>query len=851
MSTPRIQLTSVSESDFEDGNDDTRTTTKLLQDTHSLFDYSEHEESVTPIDYMSGYIRNFLQSSCIKLVSDVDNGADGEDDGRRNEEKFAWFELYFDLIFVAFILELGFLLKVLTLEDGSARKWQHYGETILLFVTGWLTWAHSNMIMTRFRVHGAFRFLIFLMSAFTIMVASLSVVVDTESSGTDEYYNSGARRRAPMIFLLGTRICFALLYVAAVRFEESTRAMCKWYIYGFLISCAILLTGSCIGHHAEADSREFLWTAAVLVEMIMYPLTSYLTPEEDQLPIDMDHNIERNELWIVIVIGESMLSLVTTPRDLSASGVDFYFTMALAIGIVIELMRIYEQSQPEHEIGFDQHANDISTSRGMLFNFFHLLISIGLFMVGVALKFFMTYVKEPEKEKTLYAVMFTSGISIALFFINMARCTHKWGSYPVLGYENGRTYLLVLHHALSFGIFPLGFTVANKAHRITTTPTPSTLPRVRRDDTNLGESDYTYEQTGLLSPLALLGTVLAFLLIIDIIETLLEVPPFVFEVFEQHRKQRHTLARADSGLSSGTVHSRTTTSALAPMHRHSIRYPASEAHVTRTVAHETHSIGTVHHRRSLPAIAAPLRGWALVRSKLLSSHSTPQIPQVASMADVVHHMLETHRHVRVPGQLADSLPCFNFREYVPRPLSSHHSRTSLHSGSNVVRRRGSDRSLKHTSDPAYRSASLDSRVSRSSHRSTGSHRRHDGFLRFFHHHHQTTSAKGHAHSNEHLDVVMEDHARREEATHSGAMHPSALHHAHGIRTDAQPHRHSLAPPEKHVSFKSIPEPNAEPSLPEVHPAAATRPNDHTDFQREGLHPAVVKSGPRHISVYHL
>lgn len=92
-----------------------------------------------------------------------------------NSNNTTWFELYFDLMFVAYILVLGNLLKSISNDETTGSRWRHLWETNLLFFLGycyihithachapahsrlrcggsrcrWLTWTHLNMYMAR------------------------------------------------------------------------------------------------------------------------------------------------------------------------------------------------------------------------------------------------------------------------------------------------------------------------------------------------------------------------------------------------------------------------------------------------------------------------------------------------------------------------------------------------------------------------------------------------------------------------------------------------------------------------------------------------------------------------------
>eukprot|EP00035_Acanthoeca_spectabilis_P013863 m.260761 g.260761 ORF g.260761 m.260761 type:complete len:218 (-) comp15990_c0_seq20:4642-5295(-) len=94
-----------------------------------------------------------------------------------NSNNTTWFELYFDLMFVAYILVLGNLLKSISNDETTGSRWRHLWETNLLFFLGWLTWTHLNMYMASFQPLGMVRFVQFALSAFMMALASVVVSV--------------------------------------------------------------------------------------------------------------------------------------------------------------------------------------------------------------------------------------------------------------------------------------------------------------------------------------------------------------------------------------------------------------------------------------------------------------------------------------------------------------------------------------------------------------------------------------------------------------------------------------------------------------------------------------------------
>lgn len=139
---------------------------------------------------------------------------------------------------------------------------------------------------------------------------------------------------------------------------------------------------------ANGKNRIVLMWILVIIELFMYYICDLATDMHDRLTVDADHLIERNELWAILIIGESVISLVTTERpevttfsfislmggesgvDQAAAAADwdggsassFYASLILSMTLVSSMIYLFMHSQPrEHhsEFPFDVHAFNV------------------------------------------------------------------------------------------------------------------------------------------------------------------------------------------------------------------------------------------------------------------------------------------------------------------------------------------------------------------------------------------------------------------------------------------------------------------------------------------------------------
>ena len=221
---------------------------------------------------------------------------------------------------------------------------------------------------------------------------------------------------------------YALTYTIAILGNQQARSMGQVYTICFVASAA---ASFCAAALDDQDLYLPISALALAVELLMEPVAFLVLPASSILPIDVHHNIERAELWAIVVIGESFLSLVHGSESYFEITFGFLTSVALGFSIVFCLMTIYSKSSPEEHTELDSHAYDVSRFGSIFFDKFQLLTTLGLFGTGVGLKFVCKFghYKEGKKYTATHAFLLTSSVAIALLGATLIRLCHAWTDY--------------------------------------------------------------------------------------------------------------------------------------------------------------------------------------------------------------------------------------------------------------------------------------------------------------------------------------------------------------------------------------------------------------------------------------
>ena len=272
-------------------------------------------------------------------------------DGR----KVTWLELFYDLVYVATLIQLGNTLS----EDITLIG---FGQFVVLFIPIWWAWTGVTFYMNRFVVDDFWhRQLIFLQIC---AIAWLGVSVE------------GAFGELAGQFALtyaAVRLVLVILYIRTWRHVPQAKPLTQRYVIAHSIGAIIWVVSAFV----PAPLNWLLWLLALTVEIgnVFLPQTHRLTW---LLPPDPHHMIERYGIFTIIVLGESFIKTITAGSGMPFNAASAIFSF-FGIGVVVGLWWLYFDDTENAEIKPDR----VST---YVWIYAHLPLTIGLTAFGVAAK---------------------------------------------------------------------------------------------------------------------------------------------------------------------------------------------------------------------------------------------------------------------------------------------------------------------------------------------------------------------------------------------------------------------------------------------------------------------------------
>ncbi len=197
----------------------------------------------------------------------------------------SWLELFFDLIFVAAVAQVGVPLG----QDYTLHGLARYA---LMFLLIWWAWVGHTMYSTRFDADDVVQRLLTLLQIFAAaaMAANAKSAFDSrDSAGFGAAYSV-------------LRAVLVVQYLRARRLKE-TRRLTTLYSVGFGAASLLWFVAAIL----PVPTRFWLWGAALLIDMGTPWLAVQYT---DTRPPDAEHLPERFGLFTIILLGESVAAVM-------------------------------------------------------------------------------------------------------------------------------------------------------------------------------------------------------------------------------------------------------------------------------------------------------------------------------------------------------------------------------------------------------------------------------------------------------------------------------------------------------------------------------------------------------------
>jgi low temperature requirement protein LtrA len=208
------------------------------------------------------------------------------------EERHAtWLELFFDLVFVFAVAELGHLLY----QDLTLWGFTNFA---LLFLPVWWVWTWFAYYADQFDTDSLTDRLTMVVVMFGTLVFALTI--------HDTFHGQSA---AFALAYISLRLLLIGLYIRAARHIPEARDLCTRLVRGFSVGVVLWAVSLAV----PEPTRFLLWGAALLIELATPPL-SYITARH--VPAQDSHMPERYGLFTIIVLGESILAVARGIADL-------------------------------------------------------------------------------------------------------------------------------------------------------------------------------------------------------------------------------------------------------------------------------------------------------------------------------------------------------------------------------------------------------------------------------------------------------------------------------------------------------------------------------------------------------
>jgi len=338
------------------------------------------------------------------------------------EKKVTWLELFYDLLFVAAVSKAGHVL--LHVENGFIPA-EYLTKFVLIFVPIWWAWVGQSMFVNRFGqdILSHRIFLILQLFFVLIMTASLSV-------NFDQYY-------VPfLIGYIGLRAMTAVQYLSVHKKEDAHRKITARYLGSrFWIGLAI----SSLSLFFDSWLRYAVLYAGIIVDIVL-PLIGrqYLVKS----PINTHHLIERFSLFTLILLGESVVSILTVLQSSYWMWQSVLFALLTFVLIIAMWWQYFDN--------VEKKVNKTLETAGQIIIYGHLFIYLSLCMIAASIQ--LLFLKQLNYS---FMLCFIFG-SVLLYFFSTTLVFHK--------YRHKHQRLGIPHLALLLGLLGVFFTAGLFLH---------------------------------------------------------------------------------------------------------------------------------------------------------------------------------------------------------------------------------------------------------------------------------------------------------------------------------------------------------------------------------------------------
>lgn len=296
--------------------------------------------------------------------------------------KVGWLELFYDLVYVATVVQLGNKLSENVSVDG-------FVAFVMLFIPIWWVWMGTTFYANRFDADDLpHRFLIF-GQIFVVSVLAISV-----------YDGLGETSVGFALAYAAARGLLVLMYLRAARHVPQAGALARRYAAGFSLAALVWL----ISAFVPPPFRFFAWGIGLGIDFLT-PLSPESRRLQRELPPSPHHLPERLGLFTIIVFGETFLKVIGGFAGEAHILVDHVVVALLGLLLVGSLWWLYFENVADREVDWARGGNT--------FIYAHLPLQLSLIALAVGI-YKLVHLEHFETIPDKYRILITGIVALAL-----------------------------------------------------------------------------------------------------------------------------------------------------------------------------------------------------------------------------------------------------------------------------------------------------------------------------------------------------------------------------------------------------------------------------------------------------
>lgn len=267
-----------------------------------------------------------------------------------------WLELFYDLVFVVAVGQLGH--RLLEHHD-AAGIWTF----IALFIPLWWTWASYTFYADRYDTDDLGQRILAVgqMISITLMAAAI---------GAEDSLTAFA-----VAFVMAKLVLMAMYY-RAYKHVDASRALVRGYLIGFLSGGVPWL----ISIWVPGPAKYYLWALGLLID---FYTPWYLRDLQKRVPMSITHLPERFGLFTILVLGESFVAIVAALSHHRWAGT---VVTAAILGVVVTsgVWWLYFDNQQGRVVR--RHEGQLKAWQPTVWLYSHLPLVIAITAMGIGLE---------------------------------------------------------------------------------------------------------------------------------------------------------------------------------------------------------------------------------------------------------------------------------------------------------------------------------------------------------------------------------------------------------------------------------------------------------------------------------